>query len=117
MKVLALAPLLAAALAAPAATAKTSTGLYGVVTRGPITPVCVAEMPCSAPAPGAVLVFVRGGQEVARVKAGTAGRYRVRLAAGSYTVRAVNRPIDPKSVVVRQARMLRVDFSIDTGIR
>jgi hypothetical protein len=117
VKALALVPLLAATLVAPAATARTSTGLYGVVSRGPITPVCVAEQPCSAPAPGAVLLFARGHREVARVKAGPAGRYRLALAAGRYSVRTPNRPIDPSGVVVRQGRMTRVDFSIDTGIR
>jgi hypothetical protein len=51
------------------------------------------------------------------VKAGPAGRYRLALAGGRYRVRTPNRPIDPSAVVVRQGRMTRVNFSIDTGIR
>jgi hypothetical protein len=117
VKALVLVPVLAATLVASAATATTGAGLYGTVSRGPITPVCVAEQPCSAPAPGAVVLFARGEREVARVKAGPAGRYRLALAPGRYTVRTPKRPIDPSAVVVRHGRMARVDFSIDTGIR
>ena len=42
--------------------------LHGVVMRGPTMPVCQVGLPCSAPAPGAVLVFSRDGQIVAFVQ-------------------------------------------------
>ena len=106
-----------ALLAAGAAHATTvRSGLYGAVTRGPISPVCVAEQPCDEPAAHAVLVFSRDGRVVARTTARADGTYRVRLAAGYYAVRSAHR-IEPAKVRVRASRMTHVDFSIDTGIR
>lgn len=95
--------------------------LHGVVTRGPITPVCRTGMPCNEPARGAVLAFSRSGKVAARVKVGVTGRYAVRLAAGTYTVRQVPAPrigfgIRPDRVRVGPVST-RADFFIDTGIR
>jgi hypothetical protein len=93
-------------------------GLYGKVTRGPITPVCIAEQPCSAPVSGAMLVFSRAGHEVARTRTTTAGAYRVTLTPGGYNVRVLQaRPVDPASARVPQGHFRHLDFSIDTGIR
>jgi len=92
-------------------------GLAGIVTIGPITPVCVAEQPCTKPLAGAVLVFSHGGAEVVRVTTRRDGSYRVRLAAGLYTVRSSIRRLEPTNVRVRAGSTRRVDFSIDTGIR
>ena len=105
------------AVAAGARASTIGSGLFGVVTRGPITPVCVAGRPCSAPAGGAVLDFSRAGAVAARVTARADGSYRVRLAAGLYAVRASSGRLEPASVRVRAATMRRADFSIDTGIR
>jgi hypothetical protein len=96
--------------------------LIGLVTRGPITPVCAAEQPCDEPASHVTLVFSHADREVARVTTGTDGRYRVRLPATTYQVRrarsgAPDRKLEPHSVLVRAGRLIRVDFSIDTGIR
>ena len=116
MRVL-LVALLTALLAAGASNATTvHTGLYGTVMRGPITPACVAEQPCDAPAAGAVLVLSRNGSDVARVKVRPDGSYRIGLRPGLYRVRAARR-IDPTTAPIRAGRMTRVDFSIDTGIR
>ena len=95
--------------------------LHGVVTRGPTTPVCVTGKPCSEPAVGAVVAFLRHGRVVARVRVGAEGRYQVRLAPGTYAVRQVPAPrigfgIRPDRVRVR-AVSTRVDLFIDTGIR
>jgi hypothetical protein len=113
--------LLSLALAAASAAGQAGTdrsGLYGIVTRGPITPVCAFEVPCDEPAAGAVLVFARAGHEVARTRVRQDGSYRIALPAGTYTVRAVSRrPLDPLTARVRAGRFRRVDFSIDTGIR
>lgn len=97
-------------------------GLHGIVTRGPITPVCMVGVPCSAPAVGAVLVFSRDGHTAARVHTGAGGRYSVHLAPGYYTVRVSPVPrigfgIRPAQVHVRRNVDARLDFSIDTGIR
>ena len=97
------------------------TVLSGVVMRGPITPVCRVGMPCNEPAVGAVLVFNRDGRAAARVKVGAHGRYTVRLAPGTYTVRQSPLPkigfgIRPDRVFVRGVAT-RANFFIDTGIR
>jgi hypothetical protein len=113
-----IAVLCASLAAASGASATTSgSGLFGVVTRGPTAPVCVAGRPCSAPAAGAVIVFSRGGSAVARAIARTDGSYRVRLAPGVYAVRATSGQLVPASVRVRAGGARRIDFSIDTGIR
>jgi hypothetical protein len=91
-------------------------GLYGTVMRGPITPVCVAEAPCSAPAAGAVLVFTRG-TVVDHVTVASDGTYRLHLPAGLYVVRTGKQRLDPTVARVYVGRMARLDFSIDTGIR
>ncbi len=102
--------------AAHGATVKS--GLYGKVTRGPITPVCIAERPCSAPAAGAVIVFSRAGHEVARTRTAANGRYRLTLTPGMYSIRVLQaRPVDPGIARVQRGHFRHVDFSIDTGIR
>lgn len=111
--------MLVVAFAAATAVAGASTvrsGLYGSVTRGPISPVCMAGQPCSAPAAGAVLAFVRG-THVARATVHADGTYRVRLSPGTYEVRASYRRVEPSAVLVRSGAPRRADFSIDTGIR
>lgn len=111
-----LAGALALVAGAGARRATLRSGLYGTVMRGPITPVCVAGVPCSAPAVGAVLVFTRGAV-VARATVASDGGYRLRLPAGVYTVRAGKQRLEPTVARVYLGRMARLDFSIDTGIR
>ena len=62
-------------------------GLRGIVTRGPIGPVCVAEQPCTEPAPVVTLVFASGGHVVGKTTTDGEGRYRIRLAPGSTVCR------------------------------
>lgn len=97
-------------------------GLHGTVSRGPTAPVCRVNVPCSAPAVGAVLVFSRRGQVAARVRAGVGGRYSVQLEPGYYTVAigAVSRVgfgLRPNRVHVAAGVDAKLDFSVDTGIR
>jgi hypothetical protein len=96
-------------------------GLHGIVSRGPIQPVCQAGTPCTAPAVGAELVFSRNGRVAARVRTLAGGRYTVRLAAGTYAVRLSPVPriggITPRTVRVPAGASWRLDFMIDTGIR
>jgi hypothetical protein len=100
-----------------------SSGLRGVVTRGPITPVCVAEEPCTEPARNITLLFSRNDHIVGRAVTDNAGRYRLRLPAGLYAVRrpgattGIGRGLEPNHARVYAKRFVRVDFSIDTGIR
>jgi hypothetical protein len=122
MRVLVLLASTALVLAAGAQATVPRGSLAGVVTRGPITPVCVAEQPCDAPAKNVTLLFSRNEQLVGRVVTDEAGRYRLRLPAGLYTVRrptaaSIDRKLEPNHVRVYAGRLSRVDFSIDTGIR
>ena len=96
----------------------TSGGLRGLVTRGPITPVCREGVPCSAPAKNVRLTFARG--PVSRsVTTGVDGRYRIALAAGAYTVKIAGARFGyaPRSVVVPAGRVVVRNIAIDTGIR
>jgi hypothetical protein len=104
------------------ATLALTSGLHGIVTRGPTTPVCIVGVPCSAPAVGAVVVFSRAGHTVLRIRTGAGGRYSVHLTPGYYTVAISPVPrigfgIRPARVHVRRNVDARLDFSIDTGIR
>jgi len=109
--------LLAVAGSAGAGREMLRTGLYGKVTEGPTSPVCIAGQPCTRPAVGAVITFFRGGTAAGRTTVTADGTYRIRLAAGWYTVRASRRRLEPATVHVRVARPARIDFSLDTGIR
>ena len=96
-------------------------GLFGTVSRGPITPLCQESQPCTEPAAAVRLTFVRDGKAVRSVVTSSTGHYRVHMPAGSYLVRvAKESPIErlrPASVIVRRGVMSRRSFFIDTGIR
>jgi hypothetical protein len=99
-----------------------TSGLFGHVTRGPTTPVCMVGKPCSAPVVGARLEFLRRGVLAGSVRTGAAGGYRISLAPGLYAVRIVRtvpgQPrFTPQTVRITTGVPRRVDFSIDTGIR
>jgi hypothetical protein len=96
-------------------------GLRGIVTRSPITPVCREGVPCSAPAKNTPLVFVQRGRSV-RTRTDSVGRYRVALATGWWKVSTATVPrigsgIEPPTVRVLGARFRVVNLDIDTGIR
>jgi hypothetical protein len=101
-------------------------GLWGLVRRGPITPVCSPERPCTAPAPNIVLVFSHNGVVAARATTNRLGKYRVKLHPGNYAVRVqvnagrvspIGRRLSPGNAHVVASRYSRVDFMLDTGIR
>lgn len=108
------------ALAGAAVSARSS-GLRGVVMRGPTKPVCRENDPCEEPARGLVLRFVRDGVVKAEVKTSRTGSYSVTLRPGRYGVKtALRRPgmgLTPRVVRVPKARVARVDFHLDTGIQ
>ena len=87
------------------------------MTRGPIAPVCTAEAPCDAPAPGVAVDVLQGGVAVERVTTGADGRYYVLAVPGDYVIRATGRGLTPRSVHVQRGDFTEVDFVIDTGIR
>ena len=108
-------------VSAGAASGSTGSGLHGLVTRGPIMPVCSEAQPCDQPAANVQLLFVRNGV-VSRVRTNATGRYRLALSPGRYAVRLPGKPglgriVKPQTARVLRDRYTRVDFSIDTGIR
>jgi len=109
------------ALAVPAASSTSDSGLRGVVMRGPTSPVCRLDEPCEAPAANLVLVFKQEGDVVAQARTGPRGGYRIGLRPGRYAVVTTRRTIGvgltPRTVVVPRDRYTRVDFDLDTGIR
>lgn len=82
-----------------------------------MTPVCRAGIPCSKPAAHVVLTFGRGTTRI-RARTDVLGRYRLRLAPGTWTVRAgAGMRMTPVRVVVPRALSATRNFAIDTGIR
>jgi hypothetical protein len=115
------AALVPASLGAMSPHAIAPSGLRGIVTRSPITPVCVEGVSCSTPAKNTPLVFVRQGSSV-RTQTDGVGRFRVVLAPGWWEVSTTTVPrigsrIEPHVVRVIAARFRVVKFDIDTGIR
>lgn len=99
-----------------------TSGLRGVVTRGPTRPICTPELPCTQPAKGITLTFARNGRIAGRATTGDDGHYRIALHAGTYTVRtgAVSVGIGslkPTIAIVPTGRVAIRNFAIDTGIR
>lgn len=114
---------LVAAVACGAATGNADrprTGLHGLVTKGPLSPVCGLDLPCEGPAPDMRLVFSRNGAVVARTTTRADGIYRIRLRPGTYAVR-VGQPrrgaTKPATATVPRSGFRRVNFFVDTGIR
>jgi hypothetical protein len=109
------------ALAGAATPPSLTSGLRGVVMRGPTRPVCEVTQPCEEPAAGVVLRFSKGERLVARVITGRAGGYRVKLRPGRYAVTTPRRGpgtgLTPRFVRVPINRMARVDFHLDTGLQ
>lgn len=99
-----------------------SPNVRGVLSRGPVMPVCIVGRPCDAPAPGVVLVFSRAGADVKRVTTGAAGRFALRLRPGPYAVRALRKPLlgsalTPARFRVPASGVLTLRLHLDTGIR
>src|SRR5438105_524165 len=91
-------------------------GLYGVIRLGPTRPVCQVGIPCDAPAQ-VTLAFRRAGRIVAHVRSNEAGRYRIALPPGIYSVSPappvrIGRGIVPRNVHVRASHFDRLDFFI-----
>ena len=109
---------LVAVAGAPAASP--SSGLYGTVRRGPITPACRAGVPCDAPAPNIILTFSRAGL-ARKTRTDQQGAYRIGLPPGIYSVGTNSKPFGqtphPATVHVRAGHTDKIVFTIDTGIR
>jgi hypothetical protein len=93
------------------------TGIAGSVRRGPVRPVCDAELPCDGPAAGVVVEVDFGQATVARLRTGTDGRFVVHAPPGTYIVRVVAQRAASAVVHVRAGAFSNISLSIDTGIR
>jgi len=100
-----------------------TTGLTGVVMRGPVTPVCRVDVPCDAPF-SARFNVQKSGQRVAQFESDASGRFTVMLAPGSYTVvpnadaPIISATLQAKPVTVLDNGTLTVvQLMFDTGIR
>jgi len=115
--------ILTSSMACASAGPSPTTGLTGVVLRGPITPVCRVDVPCDAPF-SASFAVQRDGRRVASFQSDASGQFTVFLAPGAYTVVPnADAPIilgsaQAKSVTVADTGMLTVvRLTFDTGIR
>jgi len=107
----------------PSPTAPPSgSGVEGVVQAGPTCPVERENSPCP-PRPVAtdVVVSDRAGRTVARTRSGDDGRFRVRVGAGQYVLKANTGGgyprCDPTDVTVYPDRYTQATVTCDTGIR
>ena len=93
-------------------------GLYGVVTRGPTTPVCRVDVPCTAPYGHSTLVFSRPSVTRQVITDGQ-GRYRIALAPGRWSLRVKDAHFGakPTTVWVPTSRYAKLNVFVDTGIR
>jgi hypothetical protein len=109
---------LTACASEPAATA----GIEGQVLAGPQCPVVTEASPCPPkPWVGVVRATAEDGSTY-EDQTDEQGRYRIALPPGTYTVVAVTGeggpPTgEPQTVPVMAGQPLRVDLSVDTGIR
>jgi hypothetical protein len=100
-----------------------TTGLTGVVMRGPVTPVCRVDVPCDAPF-SATFMVEQNGRRVAQFQSDVAGQFTVSLKPGPYMVvpgadaPIIGASLQSKSVTVADNGMLTaVRLMFDTGIR
>src|SRR5262245_58203280 len=121
-----LAWLVAALLSTPACSSMSpspTTGLTGVVLRGPVTPVCRVDVPCDAPF-SATFTVQKSGQRVVQFQSDASGRFTVFLAPGPYMiVPGADAPIISPSIqskivtVLDNGALTAVQLMFDTGIR
>jgi hypothetical protein len=102
--------------------ASPTTGLTGIVVRGPITPVCQLDAPCDAPFSDGFTVE-RNRSQVAQFRSDADGRFTVWLLPGTYRIipdsdAALLAPTSQaKTVDVGKVGLTNVRLEFDTGIR
>lgn len=99
------------------------TGLRGLVTIGPILPVCPPDQPCEQSIQASFLVY-HGSKRVSQFASDTRGLYSVQLPAGQYLIVPVEGGVIPfpetQTVTVRVAPTSGptvVDLHFSTGLR
>jgi hypothetical protein len=101
--------------------ASPDSGITGLVTIGPISPVEQAGEPNDKPYASTLQIEDAKGKTVAKVASDPDGRFTVALAPGSYTIEPQNGhpyPVaPPQEVTVAPHRFTSVTVSYDSGIR
>ena len=111
----------AAACGSPTSSTLT-TGLTGVVMRGPITPVCRTDVPCDAPF-SAGFTVEQNSRRAGQFRSDADGRFTVWLSPGAYTIvpdadAPLMRPaLQARPVEVGRTGLTTVRLEFDTGIR
>lgn len=112
--------ILALVLASCGAT-PTDSGINGLVTIGPISPVERPGVPNDAPYQATIVVKNADGHTVATVKSGADGRFSVNLAPGTYALEPESSGLlpsaQPQQVTVEPHRYTEVTVPYDSGIR
>ena len=103
------------------ANASAASGIEGLVTIGPITPVAEEGQPNSRPYQATMNVLDQSGQVVTRFATNAQGLFRVALAPGAYVIRPESAGRFPhaeqKTVRVPKGTFVKVDIEYDSGIR
>jgi hypothetical protein len=100
-----------------------SSGVEGVVTLGPLTPVCVVGQPCDRPYQATLDIEDTSGQLVAETTSDANGSYRVGLRPGTYMIVPLSPPgqtlprASSVQVDVPSGQFVTVDIAYDSGIR
>jgi hypothetical protein len=99
-----------------------TTGLTGVVVRGPIAPVCQINVACDAPFSAAFSVL-QDARRITEFRSDADGRFTVMLRAGIYRIvpaadaPIIQPPAQVKTVEVLPGGLTQVRLEFDTGIR
>ena len=100
------------------------TGIEGVITLGPTTPVCSVGVPCSRPISATIAITDVTGREVLAVTSGADGHFRADLPPGTYTLLPLPMRsgtlyprVVPLTVDVSPGGYTHTDVMYDTGIR
>ena len=100
-----------------------TTGLDGVVVRGPVQPVCQLNEPCEDEPFSATFGVYQGSHRLAQFRSDSLGAFRVALAPGAYrVVPGPDAPIMDPAGQVRDVQVGMIGFTtvlltFDTGIR
>jgi hypothetical protein len=116
--------MLLAACGTAAAPPTVSSGIQGTVTVGPTCPVERINSPCP-PRPMAATIVIRDqvGKQVAQVRSGADGRFRVNLPPGTYSLNGLaqgNAGLPRPAAVtatVTDGSYVAVNVQFDSGIR
>ena len=111
-----------ALLLASCASAPSDSGIKGMVTIGPTSPVEQPGETNVAPYSARILIKNTTGRRIAEVESGEDGRFSVNLAPGRYVLEpqsgAAGLPVaEPQDVTVKAHRFTEVSVAYDSGIR